>query len=213
MNKVRLILVEDDAFTRATLGDALLAQNFNVCARASNAAEALVAQKEFNPEVALLDLDLGIGATGIDVAIALRKKNPSIGLVFLTTYKDPRLIDSNLPNIPEGALYINKRELNSVSILSQKIMLAAARPITKRAFPWSKGSDLNALTENQIEIMREIAKGLSTSEIARSRGVTEQAIDKTIARISKLLDIPKNAETNSRVQIVRAYFESKGQSN
>jgi DNA-binding NarL/FixJ family response regulator len=213
MNKVRLILVEDDAFTRATLGDALVAQNFNVCARASNAAEALVAQKEFNPEVALLDLDLGIGATGIDVAIALRKKNASIGLVFLTTYKDPRLIDSNLPNVPDGALYINKRDLNSVSILSQQILLAAARPLTKRAFPWSKGSDLNALTETQIEIMREIAKGLSTSEIARSRGVTEQAIDKTIARISKLLDIPKNAETNSRVQIVRAYFESKGQSN
>ena len=60
--------------------------------------------------------------------------------------------------------------------------------------------------------MREIAKGSSTTEIARMRGVTEQAIDKTISRISKLLNIPKNAETNQRVQIVRAYFESKGQS-
>lgn len=213
MNKTRLIIVEDDAFTRATLGDALIAQNFNVCARVSNASEALIAQKEFSPDVALLDLDLGIGATGIDVAIALRKNNPQIGLVFLTTYKDPRLIESNMPMVPEGAVYLNKREINSVSILAQQVAIASARPLSKRAFPWSKNSDLNSLTETQIEIMREIAKGLSTSEIARMRGVTEQAIDKTISRISKLLDIPKSAETNQRVQIVRAYFESKGQSS
>jgi DNA-binding NarL/FixJ family response regulator len=63
----------------------------------------------------------------------------------------------------------------------------------------------------QIEIMKEIAEGLSTTEIARSRGVTEQAIDKSIFRISKHLGIPKSADTNQRVQIVRAYFENKGQ--
>ena len=157
-------------------------------------------------------MDLGIGATGIDVGIALRKKNPSIGLVFLTTYKDPRLIESNMPLIPEGAIYLNKREINSVSALAQQIAIASARPLSRRSFPWNKNSDLNSLTDIQIEIMREIATGASTSEIARKRGVTEQAIDKTISRISKQLDIPKNAETNQRVQIVRAYFESKGQS-
>ena len=59
--------------------------------------------------------------------------------------------------------------------------------------------------------MKEIAQGLSTSEIARSRGVSEQAIDKSISRISKHLAIPKSADTNQRVQIVRAFFENKGQ--
>lgn len=211
MNKVRLILVEDDAFTRATLGDALAAQNFTVCARVATAAEALKAQKDFDPQVAVLDLDLGIGPTGIDVAIALRKKNPKLGLVFLTTYKDPRLIESNMPSMPEGSIYLSKREIASTSALAQQIAIAMMRPLAKRTFPWSKNSDLSTLTEVQIEIMKEIAKGLSTSEIARSRGISEQAVDKTISRISKQLNIPKNAETNQRVQIVRAYFESKGQ--
>ena len=63
----------------------------------------------------------------------------------------------------------------------------------------------------QIEILNDVAAGLSTSEIARKRGVTEQAIDKSINRISRNLGIPRSADSNLRVQIVRAYFKNKGQ--
>ena len=208
---MRLILVEDDAFTRATLGDALAHQGFDIRARVATASEALVAQKDFDPQVAILDLDLGIGPTGIDVAIALRSRNPKIGIVFLTTYKDPRLIESNLPKLPEGAIYLNKMEMNSTSIIAMQISLAYLKPLAKRSFPWTRSGPLAAMSTIQIEIMKEIAEGLSTTEIARSRGVTEQAIDKSISRISKHLGIPKSADTNQRVQIVRAYFENKGQ--
>ena len=211
MRNARLILVEDDAFTRATLGDALVLQGFDVKARVATAAEALAAQNEFDPQVAVLDLDLGIGPTGIDVAIALRSRNPRIGIVFLTTYKDPRLIESNLPNLPEGAIYLNKMEMNSTSAIAAQISSALLKPLTRRTFPWNRNSPLSALSTLQIGIMKEIAEGLSTSEIARARGVSEQAIDKSISRISKHLGIPKSADTHQRVQIVRAYFESKGQ--
>jgi DNA-binding NarL/FixJ family response regulator len=211
MRNARLILVEDDAFTRATLGDALVLQGFDVKARVATAAEALAAQNEFDPQVAVLDLDLGIGPTGIDVAIALRSRNPRIGIVFLTTYKDPRLIESNLPSLPEGAIYLNKMEMNSTSAIAAQISSALLKPLTRRTFPWNRNSPLSALSTLQIEIMKEIAEGLSTSEIARARGVSEQAIDKSISRISKHLGIPKSADTNQRVQIVRAYFENKGQ--
>jgi DNA-binding NarL/FixJ family response regulator len=67
------------------------------------------------------------------------------------------------------------------------------------------------MSSTQIEILKDIAAGFSTSEIARIRGVSEQAIDKSIKRISKNLGIPKSADSNLRVQIVRAYFENKGQ--
>ena len=63
----------------------------------------------------------------------------------------------------------------------------------------------------QIEILKDIAAGLSTAEIARTRGVSEQAIDKSIKRISRNLGIPKSSDSNLRVQIVRAYFENRGQ--
>jgi len=121
------------------------------------------------------------------------------------------LIESNLPSWPEGAIYLNKMEMNSTSAIAAQISSALLKPLTRRTFPWNRNSPLSALSTLQIEIMKEIAEGLSTSEIARARGVSEQAIDKSIARISKHLGIPKSADTHQRVQIVRAYFESKGQ--
>ena len=76
MKNARLILVEDDPFTRATLGDALVMHGFDIRARVGTAFDAIEAQSKHDPQVALLDLDLGVGASGIDVAIALRRKNP-----------------------------------------------------------------------------------------------------------------------------------------
>lgn len=211
MKNARLILVEDDPFTRATLGDALALHGFDIRARVGTAFDAIDAQQTHNPQVALLDLDLGVGASGIDVAIALRKNNPKIGIVFLTTYKDPRLINSNIPSLPAGAIFLNKLEMNSTAKIALHITLAIIKPLAKRSLPWVRSGPLSSMSKLQIEILKDIAAGLSTAEIARTRGVSEQAIDKSINRISKNLGIPKSADTNLRVQIVRAYFENKGQ--
>jgi DNA-binding NarL/FixJ family response regulator len=208
VKNARLILVEDDPFTRATLGDALALHGFDIRARVGTAFDAIEAQQTHNPQVALLDLDLGVGASGIDVAIALRKNNPKIGIVFLTTYKDPRLINSNIPNLPAGAIFLNKLEMNSTAKIALQISLAIIKPLAKRSL---RSGPLSSMSKLQIEILKDIAAGLSTAEIARTRGVSEQAIDKSINRISKNLGIPKSADTNLRVQIVRAYFENKGQ--
>ncbi len=211
MKNARLIMVEDDPFTRATLGDALATHGFDIRARVGTAFEAIDAQRVHNPQVALLDLDLGVGASGIDVAIALREKNPNIGIVFLTTYKDPRLLNSNLPSLPEGAIFLNKLQMNSTAKIAFQISLAIVKPLAKRALPWVRRGPLSSMSAIQIEILKDIADGLSTSEIARKRGVSEQAIDRSINRISKNLGIPKSADSNLRVQIVRAYFKNKGQ--
>ena len=211
MKNARLIMVEDDPFTRATLGDALATHGFDIRARVGTAYEAIEAQRIHDPQVALLDLDLGVGASGIDVAIALREQNPKIGIVILTTYKDPRLLNSNLPSLPEGAIFLNKLQMNSTAKIAFQISLAIVKPLAKRALPWIRRGPLSSMSAMQIEILKDIAAGLSTSEIARKRGVSEQAIDRSITRISKNLGIPKSADSNLRVQIVRAYFKNKGQ--
>jgi DNA-binding NarL/FixJ family response regulator len=101
--------------------------------------------------------------------------------------------------------------MNSTANIAIQISLAIVKPLVKRVLPWVRSGTLSSLSYLQIEILKDIAAGLSTSEIARTRGVSEQAIDKSITRISKNLGIPKSADSNLRVQIVRAYFENKGQ--
>jgi DNA-binding NarL/FixJ family response regulator len=101
--------------------------------------------------------------------------------------------------------------MNSTAKIALQISLAIIKPLAKRSLPWVRSGPLSSMSKLQIEILKDIAAGLSTAEIARTRRVSEQAIDKSINRISKNLGIPKSADTNLRVQIVRAYFENKGQ--
>ena len=77
-----VLLVEDDVFTRSTLSAALVGANFEVKAQVGKASDAIDAVKRFSIDVAIIDLDLGAGATGIDIAIALREHNPIIGIII-----------------------------------------------------------------------------------------------------------------------------------
>ena len=58
--------------------------------------------------------------------------------------------------------------------------------------------------------MKLIAQGLSNSEIAKIRGVTEKSIEQTISRLVTSLKIPKSAGSNQRVQISKMYFRLTG---
>ena len=61
MKNLRVLIVEDDAFSRVALSDALRHQNLSVVGAVESAYEALELQKKFSPQVAVCDLDLGVG--------------------------------------------------------------------------------------------------------------------------------------------------------
>lgn len=210
MKNLRVLIVEDDAFSRVALSDALRHQSLSVVGAVDSAYEALELQRKFSPQVAVCDLDLGVGPTGLDVAHALRKENPQIGIVMLTSFRDPRLANPELPPLPVGAILLNKRELRTMSTIVMQIVAAATNPTKKRSGDWSKKGNFQSLSDTQIEIMLAVAEGITTSEIAKQRDVSEQAIEKTIHRICKNLDIKTGSDKHQRVQLVRAYFYGAG---
>ncbi|MCF8554500.1 MAG: response regulator, partial [Candidatus Nanopelagicales bacterium] len=89
MESPRLLVVEDDAFTRTSIVGALSSSGIEVTDAVGTSAEAVNSFEINKPNVVLLDLDLGYGPTGLDLARAFRIRNPNIGLVMLTTYSDP----------------------------------------------------------------------------------------------------------------------------
>ena len=210
MKGINVLIVEDDAFSRSTLIDALKRQGLNVVGATDNARDALTITQNLAPDVALCDLDLGVGPTGLDVAIALRRISPNIGVIMLTSYRDPRLVDPNLPSLPEGAILMNKKELTSMAILGMHINAAATQPRKKRKSNWEKSGKFQSLSAIQIEILKSVAEGLTTAEIAKVRHVSEQNIEKTIQRICKNLEIQPSNDRNQRVQLVRAFFYGAG---
>lgn len=207
MNPLKLIIVEDDDFTLFTLSATLKANGFDVVAEAKNAGEAVAKSLEKRPDVALLDLDLGIGPTGIDLSIALRKKLPNIGIVFLTSYKDPRLLRTSLPELPVGSIFLVKQDISDPSVLEIKIREAALYKIGNK----DKSPVIESeFTDSQIETLKLLAEGLSNGEIAKRRFVTEKAIEVTIARLAKKFDIPYDAASNQRVVLAKKVFELMG---
>jgi DNA-binding NarL/FixJ family response regulator len=71
-------------------------------------------------------------------------------------------------------------------------------------------TELGEITESQLDTMRLLSKGLSNSEIAKLRGVTEKSVEQSIARLVKNLKIPKGKSMNQRVQISRLYYKLTG---
>lgn len=200
-----VLLVEDDNLVRAALSDGLAHHGFDVTS-VGDARDAMDAFTASTPDVAVLDLHLGPGPTGLDIASALRERAPELGLVLLTSFTDPRLLRTSLDTMPAGMLYLVKQSVDDLVLLAAAIESA---PTSARAGRTS--SPRSPLTAAQTDTLRLLAAGLSNSEIARVRVVTEATVEKTIARTAQTLGIAYGESINQRVWLARAYFAMIGQ--
>ena len=210
-DRLKVMLVDDDPFTRMTLVATLDSLGFTVAGNVGTAKEALLLAAETRPDVAVIDLDLGEGPTGLDVARRLREMFPSIGLVVLSTYEEPRLMGFNQHPLPDDALYLVKRTVVDPEILGKALRMSVDddfRQGTLRVLP--KDALGVTLSDAQIDIMRLVAAGHSNAEIARQRSLTVPAVEKAIARLIKQLDLHASPDTNQRVAIAQAYFRLTG---
>lgn len=195
-----VLLVEDDNLVRAALAAGLAHHGFEVTA-VGDARAAMASFAQSPPDVAILDLHLGAGPTGIDLAAGMRQRQPSVGLVLLTSFTDPRLLRTSLDTIPAGMLYLVKQSIDDLSMLAAAI---EAAPLAVSTTPTS--APRSALTAAQADTLRLLAAGLSNGEIARVRVVTEATVEKTIARTAQTLGITYEDGVNQRVALARAYF-------
>lgn len=205
---IMALILEDDDLTRVSIAAALAAADVTVVGHAKTSAEAIEIAHRFFPNVALLDLHLGRGPSGVDVAHELRKISPAIGIVFLTTFADPRLVREHRA-LPEGSQYLVKRDVAGIEHITAAIaasMLGANRRLTPK-----RVGDISQLSDVQLATLKLVAQGLSNAEIAHQRNVTEKSVEALISRLAKALNIAQSEKVNQRVQLARKYFESFGQ--
>jgi two-component system, NarL family, invasion response regulator UvrY len=206
MNIANVIIVDDDAFVRSSLSAGLRAFSIRVVGTAVNFATAYELCKSQEVDVAIVDLDLGPGPSGIDICHSLRKQLPSIGLVLLTSYRDPKIADPNMQSLPKGTKFVSKTDLSDFQTLVSEVLAAKTKPLTKT----HRFIDKSPLTQIQLEVLKMVSEGLSTSEIAERRGVSPKAIEGIISKIHDVLKIGRDKSQNQRVQLTRAYFRLSG---
>lgn len=199
----KVLILEDDAWTRSVVETALTANGFEVVAAVGSAREAMTVAASQKVDVALLDLDLGHGPTGVDVAIAIARRHPETAIVLLTSYEDLRLFKAALPKLPESVHVARKSEVTDVR---QLIALLTFAEVQGPHAP----ARMSELTDPQIETLRLVAAGLTNAQIAKERFVSEKAIEHALARLARQLEIPQESSQNTRVLLTRAYFKMIG---
>lgn len=206
--KTSVVIVDDDNLLASSLSAGLSTFGLKVTGTFANAARVVQHSVKEQCDVAILDFDLGPGPTGIDLARALREKLPSIGLVLLTTYSDPRLKAGGLPALPRGTAYVTKTSLADISELARVIDKVARSPMAGTEVR----NDLKVLnlTATQIEILRSVANGLSTAHIASDRGTSTKAVEQHLKKVYDALGLPRSSDTNQRVRLVREYLSKAG---
>lgn len=206
MRHFRILLVEDHDFTRSTVAAALRVEGCIVVASVSSARDAMRAVMHHSVDCAVLDLNLGPGPSGVDLAYGLREHDPSMGIVLLTNYRDPRLLTGDPRPLPRGAQRVVKDDVRSTAQLRQAIDIAMGEAVGSA----TRSAGRLPLTNTQMEILRMVADGLTNVEIAERRGVSERSVQMALSRILANLEIESMPGVNPRVQLVNHYHALSG---
>ena len=204
---MRVLLVEDEDFTRTMVGEMLSSSGINVHSVAS-VAEALNVLDEFDPNVVLTDLDLGNGPDGADLLTKIAEERPWIGMVVMTAHASPELAINDASRIPEQAGYIIKSEIHSIQNLISVIQESIIMPGNFNGSD-NENEEKITITTSQAEILRMIADGLSNTSIAEARGISLRAAEALIQRTFVALGVNGDSSINPRVVAVRKWQQGK----
>jgi DNA-binding NarL/FixJ family response regulator len=216
---VRVLVVNENSFELSLLSASLRLHGLNIIGEASS---MLVAENLFRaqePDVVLVDLQHS-GEEAIFAMQRLRNIDPGLGLILLTACPDLRLFGLDADSLPTGSCAILKGSVSEIATIATALDHCLSLAQTDKAMQWidSNGSlseesfqsILSEFTDIQIETLRLVSIGLSNSEIARVRFVSEKSVEQIVARIAHHLGIVPDRRRNLRVLLTAEYFSWLG---
>src|SRR5512133_1368357 len=87
MDKIRIMLVEDEAITALCIRDSLEHLGYELVATISRGAEAVRRAIELKPDLILMDITLADAMSGIEAAERIRETE-QIPIIFMTAHTD-----------------------------------------------------------------------------------------------------------------------------
>lgn len=205
----RILIVEDEPLTATLLSDALRALGFEI-ATAHSAAEARREIRRFDPDAALVDIVLGSGPSGIDLAHVIREKYPHIGVLLLTKYPDLETAGYRATGIPAGCGFLRKDLVGDKAAIVAALEEVLAERAERVRHDLDRDRPLAELTKSQIEVLRLMAAGYGNEAIAVRRGSSVSAVQNLIVGIYRRLAIEQGGEVNPRVEAIRLFIEVAG---
>lgn len=184
----------------------------------SQGEQALEHIPQLHPHVALLDINLGRGLSGIQIGLLLRKQLPHIGIVLLSNHWVPHFIATLPLDTMAGWCYLLKRSVADVETLARAIQGAAAGLVVLDPYVVARrrprpGGAVARLTPRQREVLSSIAQGFTNVAIAQRLGLAASTVENQLNLIYQELGLgEEQADFNPRVRAALLYLlESRGE--
>lgn len=213
MTSVRVVLADDQDLIRGGLRAILeAAADIEVVAEVSSGRAAATAAAQHLADVVLMDVQMP-GSDGIEGTRLVLQARPQCRVLVLTMFDLDEYVFAALragasgfllKTTPPGELAAAIRSCRSGDLLfaptvtRRLVETYVRRRPTTGALP----AELAGLTEREVEVLRELARGLSNAEIARSLYLGETTVKTHVTRILAKLGL------RDRVQAVVLAYES-----
>ena len=186
---IRLMAVDDHPIYRAGLASLIAAYpDFSLVAEAANGREALERFREQRPDVTLMDLSMPVMG-GVEAMVAITAEFPEARIIALTTWDGDADIHRALEAGARGYLLKDVAARTIAGAIRQVHAGGRAIPadVSGRLAEFTPRVDL---TERELEVLVQMARGLSNKEIGLILGRTESTIKVHVVHILKKLNAP-----------------------
>lgn len=182
MKKNRIILADDQLLIRAGIRALVeTLPNYELVSECADGHEAISAIRQYQPDVVLLDIAMP-GPSGIEVARVIRQLDMDTRILMLSSIDRKETIEQAINAGANG--YLLKDFILGELLAALEAVLLGERYLSPRIQQMeieqdaeSKTSGRNLLTARQLEVLRLVASGKTTKEIARDLRISPKTVE------------------------------------
>jgi DNA-binding NarL/FixJ family response regulator len=189
--RVRIVLADDHDLVRSGIKALLsMIENVEVIAEAHDGEELVKLVESLDPDIVMTDISMP-GMDGITAISEVHAKHPQVRMLVLSMYDTVDFVKRAVANGACGYLMKDAPpfELEQAvrSVMATGSYFSPA--IAQRLLQPSEPSADDELTHRQVEILKLIAQGRASKEIAFELGLSPKTVDVHRARIMERLQL------------------------
>jgi DNA-binding NarL/FixJ family response regulator len=193
----RILVVEDHKLVSRGLEMMLsMVEGFESAGVVHSGEDAVESVKRGDVDVVLMDVSLGEGIDGVEATRRIKEASPHTKILMLTMFTDPGTVTDAVKAGADGYLSKGASEAALTDAIHQILKGRAVLDphVTQGVFGRLTDKDPTALTDRELDVLRQICEGRSTKEVAAHLYLSEETIKTHLKNIFRKLGVHDRAE-------------------